>query len=103
MPADRMLSVRLTPEGRRRLQTLAKARGVTLSRCVRQLVDEASPDAPPPPRRRLTETDLLNLMRERAEDGNVAAIRSLLEMERNSDPRQAALTALQQMAEGRRQ
>jgi hypothetical protein len=43
------------------------------------------------------------MLRERAEDGNVTAIRSLLEMERHRDPRQAALRALQRMAAGREQ
>lgn len=48
-----------------------------MSRTVRQLVDE------------------------RAEDGNVTAIRSLLAMERQRDPRK--VDALQRMAEGRSQ
>jgi hypothetical protein len=43
------------------------------------------------------------MLRERAEDGNVTAIRSLREMERDRDPRQAALSALQRMAVGREQ
>ncbi|MCE3266401.1 MAG: hypothetical protein K0S15_1110 [Solirubrobacterales bacterium] len=47
MPAsDPELTARFGPEGRRRLEALAEARGVTLSRCVRQLVDEAAPDSP---------------------------------------------------------
>jgi hypothetical protein len=82
MPADHdpKLSVRFGPDGRRRLEALAEARGVSLSRCVRQLVDEASVDAPRQPRRHLSEEELLDLLRERAEDGNVGAISRLLEI-----------------------
>jgi hypothetical protein len=105
MPGERdpKLSVRFGPQGYRRLQAIAAARRVSLSRCVRQLVDEASPDAPRRSRRHLSEEELLDMLRERAEDGNVTAIRALLERERQQDPRSAALAALQRMAEGQRQ
>jgi hypothetical protein len=105
MPArsDPTLTVRFAPEGYRRLQALAQARGVNLSRCVRQLVDEADVDAPPRPRRRLSESQLLDLLRERAEDGHVAAISRLLELERQRDPRAAALDQLERVAKGREQ
>src|SRR5688572_28447293 len=105
MPAEShpQMSVRFAPEGYRRLCVLAVSRNVSLSLCVRQLVDEASPDASPRPRRHLSEDELLDMLRERAEDGNVTAICSLLEMERNRDPRQASMDALQRMAEAHRQ
>ncbi|MGZ5324935.1 MAG: hypothetical protein ACXWG2_12785 [Solirubrobacterales bacterium] len=99
---DPQLGVRFAPEGYRRLRELAEARSVSLSRCVRQLVDEAAADGPRP-RRHLSQEELLDLLRERAEDGNVSAIRALLEMERQRDPRSAALNALERMAEGHRQ
>lgn len=105
MPAQThpKLSVRFGPEGRRRLEAVAAARGVSLSRCVRQLVDEAAPDVPPKPRKHLSEDDLIDLLHERAADGNVTAIRALLEMERQRDPRKASIDALQRMAEAHRQ
>jgi predicted DNA-binding ribbon-helix-helix protein len=105
MPGDRdpKLSVRFAPEGYRRLREIAEARSVSMSRCVRQLVDEAAADTPRRPRRHLTESELLEMLRERAEDGNVTAIRSLFEIERQRDPRKASLDALERMAEGRRQ
>jgi len=95
------LSVRFNPDCYARLQAIAKARGVNLSRCLRQLVDEAAPNAPPEARPHLSRERLLDLLRERAEDGNVSAIRTLLEIERQADPRDRAMLALEQMAKGR--
>jgi hypothetical protein len=103
MPLTRHVSLRLTPDGYRRLQAIAEARHVSPGHALRQLVDEADVDTPAKPRRKLSEAELLDLLGERAEDGNVTAIRSLLEMERHPDPRQAALRALQRMAAGREQ
>lgn len=73
---------------------------MNLSRALRQLVDEAAPDAPPQARPHLSKDQLLDLLRERAEDGNVSAIRTLLEIERQADPREGAMLALEQMAKG---
>lgn len=103
MPHERhpRVSVRFAPDGYARLQAIAEARGVNPSRCLRQLVDEASPETPPPNRRHLSQERLLDLLRERAEDGNVSAIRTLLEIERQADPRAAAMDALSQMAKAR--
>jgi hypothetical protein len=42
------------------------------------------------------------LLRERATDGNVAAISRLLEFERPRDPRSEAMAALERIAEERR-
>ena len=95
------IHVRLSPDGLRKLQALAESRGVNRSRCIRQLLDEATVSGHP--RRRLSEEKLLDLMNERARDGNVSAIRALLEIERQKDPRQGALDALERMAESRRQ
>jgi hypothetical protein len=44
---------------------------------------------------------LLDLLRERAQDGNVAAISRLLEIERMRDPRSAAIAALERITKGR--
>ena len=97
------IHVRLSPESLRKLQALAESRGVNRSRCIRQLLDEADVDAPPKPQRHLNEEELLELMTERAQGGNVSAIRWLLEVEREKDPRRGALEALEAMAEARRQ
>lgn len=97
--SDPKITVRLGPDGLRRLEALLKARGIrSKSRCVRQLIDEATPDAPRPRPRRLTEEDLIDLLRERAADGNVSAINKLLEIERQRDPKRAALSTLEQLA-----
>jgi hypothetical protein len=101
VPLTRHLSLRLTPAGHRRLCALAESRGVNLGRCVRQLIDEADVDQPAPPRAALSEDQLLDLLRERAQDGNVAAISHLLEIERTRDPRSAAIAALERMTKGR--
>jgi hypothetical protein len=53
-------------------------------------------------RRELSEAQLLDLLRERATDGNVAAISRLLEFERQRDPRPEAMAALERIAEERR-
>jgi predicted DNA-binding ribbon-helix-helix protein len=101
VPLTRHLSLRLTSEGHRRLSALAEARGVNLGRCVRQLIDEADVDAPAKPRRELSEADLIDLLRERAADGNVSAITRLLDLERQRDPRADALAALEAIAQER--
>jgi hypothetical protein len=51
------------------------------------------------------ESELLELLAEKARQGNVAAIRVLLvrEEERDRDPRARSLALLQEMAEARRQ
>jgi hypothetical protein len=95
------MSVRFNPDGYARLRAIAEARGVNLSRALRQLVDGAAPDAPPQARPHLSKKRLLDLLRERAEDGNVSAIRTLLDIERQADPRAGAMAALEQMAKGR--
>lgn len=96
--SDPRITVRLGPDGRERLEALAASRGVSSSRCVRQLVDEAAPDGPRPKPRRLSEDELLDLLRERALDGNVSAITRLLEIERRSRP-VGALDALRRMTD----
>ncbi len=77
MPAKNhpTIHVRLSPDGLRKLEALAESRGVNRSRCIRQLLDEATVKGHPL-RRRLSEEKLLDLMNERARDGNVSAIRA---------------------------
>jgi hypothetical protein len=101
LPLTKRVTLRLTPEGFRRLEAIAATRGVDPSRALRQLVDEADVDAPAKPRDKLSEEQLLELLRERAQDGNVAAIVRLLEIERTRDPRAAAIAALERMTKGR--
>ena len=61
------------------LRALAESRGVSRSRCVRQLIDEAATGEPAKPRRELSEAELLDLLRERGSDANVFAISRLLD------------------------
>lgn len=95
------LGVRLSQTQHRKLAEMAAEAGATKSDIVRRLIDVAGPkvDAPEAP----TEQELLELLAERARQGNVGAIRALLDAERQRDPRRAALQALEQMPEGRRQ
>jgi hypothetical protein len=102
VPLNRVLTLRLTPDGYRRLEAIAEVRHVKPGHAVRQLIDEADVDVPAKSRRKLSEDELLDLLRERATDGNVAAIVRLLEIERSRDPRSEALAALQRIAEERR-
>jgi hypothetical protein len=49
VPLTKRVTLRLTPEGFRRLEAIAATRGVDPSRALRQLVDEADVDARPNP------------------------------------------------------
>jgi hypothetical protein len=86
-----------------RLDVLAQERGIDRSRLVRQLLEAGLQGRPAPPSGALSEQDLLDLLTERARQGNVSAIRSLLLREEQADPRHRALLAFEQIVEGRRQ
>jgi Ribbon-helix-helix protein, copG family len=95
------LSVRLTDRMFRQLDALADEHGVTRTRLVRQLLEvglrnrpASSPDPP-------AEEELLELLAEKARQGNVAAIRSLLAREQMSDPRSRAIALFQEMVSER--
>ncbi len=97
------LTVRLTPDARHKVQALAESRGVSAAHAVRQLIAEADVDATPRPPRHLSEEELIDVLHERAAAGNVSAVKELLAIERERDPRESALEALERMAEERRQ
>jgi hypothetical protein len=79
------------------LEAAASAAGVPAARFVRQLIAQAvagrSVGAPDPP----TEEELYDLLAEKARQGNVAAIRSLLARKQVTDPRERALALLRDM------
>ncbi len=76
---------------------------MTRSRLVRQLLEVGVRDRPAPSSETLSEQDLLDLLTEKARQGNVSAIRSLLLREEQADPRHRALLAFEQIAAERRQ
>ena len=102
------LSIRLPERTLERFDALADEHGLTRARLLRRLIETAlvdlagtdleAPDSP-------GETELLELLAEKARQGHVAAIRVLLarEEERDRDPRARSLALLQEMAENRRQ
>jgi hypothetical protein len=85
------------------LDALATERGVTRSRLVRQVLSEATRGKAPEPPETPGEAELLALLSEKAREGNLAAIRSLLAREAEVDPRERALMALESLARQRRQ
>jgi hypothetical protein len=97
------LTVRTTERTIRGLDSLAAERGMNRSRVVRQIleaaVDGEGVDLPETP----SEDELLELLAEKARQGNVAAIRTLLAREEQLDPHERALLAFEQIAEGHRQ
>jgi hypothetical protein len=94
------LSVRLSDRMFRELDALAEERGITRTRCVRQLLEHGLRDRDSvPPLDGPSEEELLELLAEKARMGNVAAIRTLLVREEQKDPRKQALALFQAMAE----
>ena len=97
------MTIRLTDRLSGQLDAAAQERGLHRARFVRQLIEGAVAGAPTPPSKPLGEEELLELLTERARQGNVAALRTLLVREEQREPRERALLALEQLAEGRRQ
>jgi hypothetical protein len=91
------LSVRLTDRMFWQLDELASERRVTRTRLVRQLLEAGLRDRPAPVSEPPSEEELLELLAEKARQGNVAAIRSLLAREQLSDPRSRAIALFQEM------
>jgi hypothetical protein len=91
------VTVRLSDRMSGQLEAAAAAAGVPAARFVRQLIAHAvvgSPvESPEPP----SEEELIDLLAEKARQGNVAAIRSLLARGHATDPRERALAVLQEM------
>lgn len=92
------LSVRLTDRMFLQLDALAAERGVDRTRLVRQLLEAGLRERPAPPSDPPSEEELLDLLAEKARQGNVAAIRSLLMREENRDPRSRALALFSEIA-----
>lgn len=92
------LSVRLTDRMFLQLDALAAERGVDRTRLVRQLLEAGLRERPAPPSDPPSEEKLLDLLAEKARQGNVAAIRSLLMREENRDPRSRALALFSEIA-----
>ena len=88
------LRVRLTDRMFWQLDALAAERGVDRTRVVRQLLEAGLRDRPAPPANAPSEEELLDLLAEKARMGNVAAIRTLLLREEQTDPRRNALALL---------
>lgn len=97
------VSVRLSRALVARLDALAAEQGINRTRLVRRLLEAGLEGRPGPRSDPPGEEELLSLLSERARAGNVAAIRTLLMREAEKDPRQRALLALEQLAEGRDQ
>jgi hypothetical protein len=92
------VTVRMTDRMAAQLEALARERGVPAARLVRQLIAQAVAGQPveglgPP-----SEEELLELLAEKARQGNVSAIRSLLAREEMSDPRSRAIALFQELA-----
>jgi hypothetical protein len=92
------VTVRLTDLMAEQLDAVAEKRGVPAARLVRQLIAQAVAgepvNRPDPP----TEAELVDLLAEKARQGNVSAIRSLLAREQAQDPRERALALFTGMA-----
>jgi predicted transcriptional regulator len=94
------VAVRLPAHTVERLDLLADEQGLSRSRLVRALIEQALEDAPAIDVQEPSEDELLELLATRAREGNVSAIRSLLERCERADPRQRALAALEALAAG---
>jgi hypothetical protein len=91
VPLTKRLTFRLTPAEFERLEALAKARDVTWDAACATSWPRPTSISPRGLATRSPRKQLLDLLRERAQDGNVAAISRLLEIERTRDPRSAAI------------
>jgi hypothetical protein len=92
------VTVRLTDRMAAQLEAVASKHCVPGARFVRQLIAQAVAgqrvEGLGPP----SEEELLDLLAEKARQGNVAAIRSLLAREQLSDPRSQAVALFQELA-----
>ena len=96
------LSVRLTDLMFAQLDGLAEERGITRTRLVRQLLEAGLRDRPAPTSEPPSEAELVALLSEKARQGNVSAIKSLLVREESKDPHARALAVFEAMVESRR-
>ena len=94
------LTVRLPDSTLERLDSLCAERGVVRAVLVRRLITAAL-EGPIPEVDTPSQEELLALLSEKARQGNVAAIRSLLAREDELEPRERAMLALKALAEER--
>jgi len=97
------VTVRCTERLLHRLDALARERGRTRAALVREMLEAGVQGVAAPPSESPTEEELLELLSEKARQGNAAAIRSLLARTDDTDPRQRALAAFEAIAAERRQ
>jgi Arc/MetJ-type ribon-helix-helix transcriptional regulator len=99
-----MLNVRLTQDLVDRLDATVQAEGTNRARFVRRLIEDALAGKRPQRRTDVPDEDeLVQLLSEKARHGNVAAIRSLLVRQEQSDPQTRAMAMLEMMVAERRQ
>jgi hypothetical protein len=92
------LTIRLTDLMSAQLDVAAQEQGLSRARFVRQLIAQAVAGQPVESLGPPSEDELLELLAEKARQGNVAAIRSLLAREQSSDPRSRAIALFQELA-----
>jgi metal-responsive CopG/Arc/MetJ family transcriptional regulator len=96
------LSIRLPATTIAKLDLLAAEHGTTRSQLVRGAIEGLVGGRPLPPSRPMDEEEIVALLVERAREGNVSALRTMLAREQSTDPHRRALEVLEQMATERR-
>lgn len=91
------VTVRLTDRMSAQLEEAAAGAGVPPARFLRRLIAEAVAGRPVARPESPSVEELEGLLAEKARQGNVAAIRSLLAREHVTDPRERALALLREM------
>ena len=93
------VTVRLTDRMAEQLSRAAGERGVSCARFVRHLISGAVAGTPVDRPDQPTRDELLELLAEKARQGNVSAIRSLLAREADQNPRERLMSEFRRMAE----
>jgi hypothetical protein len=96
------VTVRLTERMTAQLEATARENGMNRARFVRKLITEAVDGAPVETPGHPNRDELLDLLAEKARQGNVSAIRSLLAREEYEDPRGRLMAEFRRMAEDAR-
>jgi len=93
------VTVRLTDRMAEKLSEAAGERGVSCARFVRNLISGAVAGKPVDTPDKPTRDELLELLAEKARQGNVSAIRLLLAREADQNPRERLMFEFRRMAE----
>jgi hypothetical protein len=93
------VTVRLTDQMAQQLSEAAGERGVSCARFVRHLISGAVAGTPVDTPDQLTREELLELLAEKARQGNVSAIRSLLVREADQNPHERLMSEFRRMSE----